>query len=195
VCVCVCVILKGKIDNVTQSITSVYGPYKRELRPDFWQSSSFSNRDGAYPWNLRGDFNIIHHTYERKGEKDHYRQEFNFVINQAKLMDLPLKNRVFTWLNLQNGPILARLDRVLVLSEWESHFLLASLYSLPRPTFDHVPSCLDSRETVTAKRKIFHFKRNVDGEIGPWGSNQKQLGNPDCRAERSQHSGYQTEAP
>ena len=74
-------------------------------------------------------------------------------------MNLPIYDRSFTWSNLRDKPVLARLDRVMVTAEWESHFPLAILRSLPRPTSDHVPLCLDTREASPLGKKSFILKR------------------------------------
>ena len=81
--------------------------------------------------------------HERRGGEGsgHHRQTFNSLINHVELMDLPIYDQSFTWTNVQERPILAKLDRVLVSSEWESHFPLASLHTLPWSTSDHAPLC------------------------------------------------------
>ena len=62
-------------------------------------------------------------------------------------------------MNLQARPILARLDGVLVSTDWETRFSLTSLFSLPHPTSNHTSMCLDSNESMEAKRRIFWFEK------------------------------------
>jgi len=99
-------------------------------------------------------------TMAEKGEGNgHNHREFNSVIDLAELMDLPISDHLFTWSNLQDTHVLARLDRVLVLADWDTIFSLASLRSLSRTTSDHVPFCLDISENLAPKSKIFHFEK------------------------------------
>ena len=94
------------------------------------------------PWIIGGDFISYASLMNEKGVGDgdgHDYLHFNNVINQAKFLDIPLTDHCLTWTNLQNRPILANLDRVLVSYDWETHFLLSILHSLLRSTSDHAP--------------------------------------------------------
>lgn len=65
------------------------------------------------PWLLFGDFNLIRSPDEKNN--DNFRHSlaarFNDVIDQLSLLELPLLDRLFTWSNKQESPVLARLDR------------------------------------------------------------------------------------
>jgi len=125
--------------------------------------SSFSNCQTKMESTLviGGDFNIICYAHKRRGGRGngHDRLEFNSLIDQAELIDLPIADRSFTWSTLQDRLILARLDRVLLSVEWETHFPLTTLRTLPRPISDHTPLCLDTEDTLIAKMKIFRFAK------------------------------------
>ena len=74
-------------------------------------------------------------------------------------MDLHITDWSFTWSNLQEKPIQARLYKVLVSSDWETHLPFATLFTPPRTTSDHTPFCLDTIEGLVVKRKNFHFEK------------------------------------
>ena len=126
------VVLKTRRDNFVQVITSVYDPNRRNLRPLFWQEI-LSQAEMGFPWVVGGDFNIIHFSFKRKGcvGDDYDRQDFNSLIDQTELMNFSIADRLFTWSNLQDRPILARLDKVLIFNDWETRFALAILTTLP----------------------------------------------------------------
>ena len=46
----------------------------------------------------------MRYTHERKGGEGngHDRHQFNNLIDQSDLMDLPIADRLFTWSNLQD---------------------------------------------------------------------------------------------
>lgn len=52
-------------------------------------------------------------------------------------------NRKFTWCNDHDNPIYAKLDRVLVSSDWLDLFPLVQLSALPREKSDHTPLVID----------------------------------------------------
>ena len=79
--------------------------------------------------------------------------ELNSVINEAVLMDITIADRSFTWSNLQERLGLARLNKVFVSADWEDQYPLVTICTLPRPTYDHPPLCLDNAETCVAKRE------------------------------------------
>jgi hypothetical protein len=74
------------------------------------------------------------------------------------LIEIPLLDRLFTWSNNQPSPILARLDRVLVNTMWNSVLPDSSLHSFTRATSDHVP--LLSASSTTPKPAIFRFSNH-----------------------------------
>jgi hypothetical protein len=67
-----------------------------------------------------GDFNLIRPPRDKSNDNFNVSEAalFNDSINNLGLIEIPLSDRQFTWSNLQDPPILARLDRVLVNPEW-----------------------------------------------------------------------------
>lgn len=58
------------------------------------------------------------------------REDFNSTIHLLNLLDLPINDRLFTWSNMREHPMLARLDLVLVSSCWDAKFLRAKICTL-----------------------------------------------------------------
>ena len=55
------------------------------------------------------------------------------------LRKLEMSNRKFTWANALDTPTYERLDRVLVSTDWELKFPLATVIALNREISDHTP--------------------------------------------------------
>ena len=70
-------------------------------------------------------------------------RRFSEVIDELALRDLPLQGGPFTWNGGLNGQSMSRLDRFLVLKDWETHFSRVTQGTLPRPVSDHFPILLD----------------------------------------------------
>lgn len=72
------------------------------------------------PWVLGGDFNAILSQSERNksGGCITNRRFFKKFVSRHELMDLPVAGGKFTWTNSQQPPLLIRLDRFLVTSDW-----------------------------------------------------------------------------
>lgn len=44
---------------------------------------------------------------------------FTNLINDLEMINLAIGNQSFMWSNMQNGPILAKLGRFLISTEWD----------------------------------------------------------------------------
>jgi endonuclease/exonuclease/phosphatase family metal-dependent hydrolase len=69
---------------------------------------------------------------------------FNYWVNKWGLVELNPVNKKFTWSNNQVTPILAKLDRVFVSTDWESAFPLVRVSALAKCISDHNPLLVDS---------------------------------------------------
>jgi hypothetical protein len=58
-----------------------------------------------------------------------------------------MTGRRFTWANCAEVPTYERLDRILVTTEWEQKFPLATVQTLSREISDHTPLLLDGGES------------------------------------------------
>jgi hypothetical protein len=135
--------------DVAFTVTNVYALSDHDLTQDFVEMISLSAVvSGA--WLIFGDFNLIRVPAEKNNSNFNraLADAFNAMIHAMALFELPLLDRLYTWTNGQECPVLARLDRAFFNHEWNSSFPMSSLTSLPRPTSDHVPI------VVTASTKI-----------------------------------------
>lgn len=68
-----------------------------------------------------GEFNSIRSKGERKGALSHFRNEemkcFEKFVMEAKLIDLPMAGRKYTWYR-SDGSTISQLDRFLVSESW-----------------------------------------------------------------------------
>jgi hypothetical protein len=62
------------------------------------------------------------------------------------LRELEMTGRRYTWANFAEVPTYEKLDRVLVTTDWEQKFSLASVQALTREISDHTPLLLDTGE-------------------------------------------------
>lgn len=76
------------------------------------------------PWILCGDFNVTLNSGERSNVMYDLRgsNEFRHVIHSLNLIDLHLAGRKFVWSNDRHLPSFARLDRVLISTEWQHKY-------------------------------------------------------------------------
>ncbi|OAY84113.1 hypothetical protein ACMD2_08310, partial [Ananas comosus] len=128
-------------------VTNVYGPPTWEGKEEFCTELAHLKGICKGCWVLCGDFNFT--------------REANW---NAELLDLPMKNQAFMWLNMQNHPTLAKLDRFLISTEWDQQFPMSNVEAVPRITSDHCPILLSTGDKP--KRKLFRLKevwlRNED---------------------------------
>lgn len=77
---------------------------------------------------------------------------FNDVIHQTGLIDIPLKNRLFTWSSKRECPILSELDRFFTSVEWSACFPVITLTSLEMVVSDHAPLLMTCKQLQTTPR-------------------------------------------
>ena len=83
---------------------------------------------------------------------------FNSIINNKELKELELTGRKFTWSNNQEIPLMAKFDRILVSTEWESVFPLVTVRSFPRIISDHTALIMDTCCEEVKVTKLFRFE-------------------------------------
>ncbi len=86
-----------------------------------------------------GDFNLTRGLHERKRRIwcGKLMSMFSDLVSKLELIDLPMGNQRFTWSNMQSTPMLAKMDRFLISTEWDQAFPLSKVVALPRVTSDH----------------------------------------------------------
>lgn len=90
----------------------VYGSHDNNLRRDFWTELCTIRSWNSEPWLIGGYFNIVRFAEECKGGDKNAttRTEFNEIIRHLRLIDIPISDRRFTWLDMRVHPNLVRLD-------------------------------------------------------------------------------------
>jgi hypothetical protein len=73
------------------------------------------------------------------------------------LIELPLKGKRFTWSNMQQDPLLERLDWFFTSASWTNSFPSTFVHSMTKPTSDHVP-CVVTIGTKIPRSNIFRFE-------------------------------------
>jgi hypothetical protein len=78
---------------------------------------------------------------------------FNDWIDRWGLIELNPNNRLYTWTNNQDPPIMARLDRIFVSTDWEANFPLTRVKALERIPIDHNTLLLDTWASMVQPKK------------------------------------------
>jgi len=94
-------------------------------------------------------------------------ERFSEFIEDLNLIDLPLEGGNYTWSSGTNQPLMSRIDRALIMHDWEEHYPNVIQRILPYPILDHSPILLEVGEMV--RRKIpFRFESmwlKIDGFV------------------------------
>jgi hypothetical protein len=137
----------------------VYGPSQAERKADFIEWFSNIDMPDNMDWLILGDFNFIRKPPDRNkpGGDINGMLILNEAISNLGLVEIPLKGRKFTWSNMQQSPLLERLDWFFSYSSWTSSYPSTLVFPLVKPTSDHVP-CVISIGTTIPKTKIFRFE-------------------------------------
>jgi hypothetical protein len=148
-------------DNLTFSLINVYGPCVHALKADFLTSLEHIFASLSGPVALMGDFNLIWAPRDKSNNNFNASEAalFNDFINNLGLLEIPLLDSQFMWSNLQDPPILARLDRVLVNPEWSLSLPDSTLTSSSHPTSDHVPLHLEA-SSKAPRSNVFCFENS-----------------------------------
>ncbi|RVX20185.1 Transposon TX1 uncharacterized 149 kDa protein [Vitis vinifera] len=122
-------------DGFMWFFTGVYGPTLKSYREPFWEELGAIRGLWSDPWCIGGDFNVIRFPSERsrEGRLSGSMRRFSKVLDELALRDLPLQGGPYTWSGGLNGQSKSRLDRFLILEDWENHFSGVSQRTLPRP--------------------------------------------------------------
>jgi hypothetical protein len=90
---------------------------------------------------------------------------FNDMIWELALQEIPLLDHEFTWSNMQNPPILSKLDRVLINSGWNDSFPNSVVRTLPRITSDHFPIKIEVSTNIP-RAQVFRYYNNWPLSMG-----------------------------
>lgn len=152
--------VSGLWEGVYVNIVNVYVTSKVEERREVWEALIERMRGKEDErWCICGDFNTIRREEERRGSDSGDRKkemmEFNDLINQLRLVDLPLERRKFTWYR-DNGKSCSRLDHFLLSDEWIARWPNLVQLGLRRKISDHAAIFL-KEEVVDWGPKPFKF--------------------------------------
>jgi hypothetical protein len=104
--------LTSNLSNDSWILTNIYGPFQAEKKARFinWFSNIDmpDDSDGI----IVGDFSFIRQPSDRNkpGGDVNDMLIFNEAISNLGLIELPMEGRIFTWSNMQNDPLLEKLD-------------------------------------------------------------------------------------
>jgi hypothetical protein len=120
------------LDSFEWALVAVYGlaqpAYKESFLSELVRICSHEN----LPLIVGDDYNILQHSSEKNNTNYDTRWPFlfNVVIDSLNLRELKMYGRKFTWANNLASPTFEKLDRILVTTEWEEKFLLATVRAL-----------------------------------------------------------------
>jgi hypothetical protein len=109
-------------------------------------------------WMILGDFSLIRSpdNRNREGSDVNNMLLFNRIISHLDLEEIPLKGRAFTWSNMQENPLLEKLDWIFTSANWTSTFPITLASPLAKLSSDHVPIKIHIGSHVP-KFQIFRF--------------------------------------
>ena len=136
--------IRHRLLNIRWDFITVYGPADHNHSADFLDSLTNRCETATLPYLLGGDFNLIRCNADKSSGVGDARlmDMFNNFIEKFELRELHRGGSKYTWTNKQEVPIQSNIDRVLVSTEWEEKFPLATLTSLTRLGSDHNPLLL-----------------------------------------------------
>jgi exonuclease III len=140
-------------------LTNVYGPCSPPSKAE--STNWLYNLDtSSYDlWMMLGDFNLIRSPDNRNRPSGNTNDMmlFNDIISHLDLVEVPLKNRAYTWSNMQQNSLLEKLDLVFTSSSWTTTFPNTLAYALSHAISDHVPYVVQM-ESMVPKAYIFRFE-------------------------------------
>ena len=113
----------------------IYGSPYEEGEQEFIDELHSIMSTWSGPTMLGGDFNLVRFSSDKSnGVFNHkWADAFNDWVSKWGLVELNPSNKLFTWTNNQVNPILAKIDRIFVTTDWEAVFPLARVKALETP--------------------------------------------------------------
>lgn len=110
-------------------------------------------------WLIVGDFNLLRKLEDRNrlGGSIGEMMLFNEAISSLGIVEIPLHGRRYTWTNMQQPPLLERLDWFFSSNAWTLKYPHTLARSLIMETSDHWP-CVIEIKTSIPRPRIFRFK-------------------------------------
>lgn len=161
------VVLRQNSSGSVFTVTNVYGPSVDAQKQDFLRELEELAKTIQQPWCLVGDFNMVRWMIDRSGD---YRclslmDNFNDLIMRLQLVDIPLKNRDYTWCNKQPDPIFSKIDRCFLTSDWTTSYPIITLHAQESMISDHIPlllTCKHRRQVKKQQQMELNWLRNPE---------------------------------
>jgi hypothetical protein len=83
----------------------------------------------------------------------------NNWVQKWGLIEVNPNNRLYTWTNNQKTPVLARLDRIFVSTDWDANFPLTIVKALDMLPSDHNPLLIDTGTSMVKPKQKFRFEK------------------------------------
>lgn len=146
-------------NNESWYLTNVYGPCESARKTAFINWFQNISMPDDVDWLVLGDFNYIRYPDNRNKEGGSFSDmnDFNAAISALALVEIPLKDRVYTWSNMQHAPLLEKLDWIFSSESWTLKYPSTLAYSLAKPLSDHVPYVVQI-QTDIPKSTLFMFE-------------------------------------
>lgn len=136
-------------------MTNVYGPSIDTQKDDFLRELKELSKDIKNPWIMAGDFNMVRWMVDRSSDirGTNLMDKFNDLIMELQLIDVPLKNRQFTWCNKREEPVFSKIDRFFMSAEWSMLFPVITLHAQEMIISNHVPLVLVAKHQRQTRRQ------------------------------------------
>ena len=153
------VTLSFNLDGSSLHVTNIYAPSADKTH--FFSELRSLSPPPDTPWILLGDFNLTRSPADKNNTNFsmHEASLFNDSLNDLGVIEIPLRDRAYTWSNKRETPTLVRLDRVFVDLIWSATYPKTTLNSLTRFTSDHVP-LLVNVTTAIPRPSCFRYDRS-----------------------------------
>jgi exonuclease III len=140
----------SRTSDLQFTLTNVYGPRESALKQDFIDEILSLLPLVSGPWAVLGDFNMTLSPLDRSNDNFDAAEAARFaaLVDSLKMMEIPLLDRLYTWSNMQRTPILVKLDRVFINTDWNFALPDSTLSSRTRCTSDHVPISLSTSAAI-----------------------------------------------
>ena len=104
------------------TLYNIYGPCTGPTRDEFTQWIYDRDIQTNEYCLFLGDFNYIRYPSNRNDGAGNINNmmDFNAAISQLALVEIPLKGRSFTWSNMQQAPLLEKIDWVFTSENWST---------------------------------------------------------------------------
>ncbi|CAO2037441.1 unnamed protein product [Urochloa humidicola] len=147
--------------NLAFTLTNCYGPCHHPDKPLFLNELISLQASISGIWSVLGDFNLIRAPEEKSNNNfdAHEAGHFNGAIDTLALQEVPLLDRRFTWSNHQDEPILVKLDRFFISTEWSFLLPNSMVTSAAAAISDHCQIIL-STSTTMPRPVLFRFNNH-----------------------------------